>query len=153
MAEKKKNTLVSFLGWCFGFESPKKQLSQREQPDLQISRPEPQTPDWRQGEIDENGTRFWMIDYPGQGFIKHVEYVPGWYRSSNPPFGTAKVHPRCLNIDGTMPCFGDHHLIFGQFIYPELPPPGLFNPPPQLNQLYARQITESETPARLTIQR
>ncbi len=82
-----------------------------------------------------------MVDYYGHGFIKYVEYVPEWYRLSNPPLGIAKVHPMSLNIDATMPCVGGH-MIFGHFIYPENPPPGFTFPlnRPQPNQLYGRQI-------------
>jgi hypothetical protein len=39
--------------------------------------PDPELPDWRVGEIDEKGNRFWMVDYDGQGyFTKYAEYNP-----------------------------------------------------------------------------
>jgi hypothetical protein len=97
--------------------------------------PDPELPDWRVGEIDEKGNRFWMVDYDGQGhFIKYVEYKPEWinyYSHPTNPFGFAKCHPMILGIDGVM-----YRSVIDEMIYPEQPPPdaipftSIINQPP-----------------------
>jgi hypothetical protein len=141
-----------FWAWCQG---PKQEMQLQVQQKTLAEKPPPEykfqsdLPDWRYGEIDENGNRFWMIDYHGHGFIKYVEYVPEWVKAIWPQqtrvpllWGITKAHPMSLNIDTTMPCVG-HHYIFGNFICPEQQPPDFALTQPQPNQLYGRQITTS----------
>jgi hypothetical protein len=112
--------LSSFLAWCAN--TPENNLTVYQKPELRVGRPEPQLPDWRIGEIDENGNRFWMIDYNGTGhFIKYVEYEPQWIRDYGLSRYLWKCHPfSFLNSVGVL------HV--RDVIYPENPPPGFALP-------------------------
>jgi len=80
--------------------------------------PEPQSPPWEWGEIDEDGNRYWIIN-----FVKYVEFVPEWqkpYFEFNrvlPPNST-KWHPLKVSV-GVL----DVHV--GGHIYRQYPPANL----------------------------
>src|SRR5258708_20862637 len=112
-----------FRAWPQG---PKQEMQLQVQQKTLAEKPPPEykfqssLPDWREGEIDENGNRFWMIDYQwmyGRGFIKYVERMPEWMKPyfredcqndcvallRNPLLYLAAFHPGCLTINGALP--------------------------------------------------
>jgi hypothetical protein len=121
---------------------PTRQLAVREQ----IIKPDSNLPDWRQGERDENGNRYYMLNFNGE-FAKWVEHEPAW----GPEFGRLlkecgwpperlfrlfqKVHPLFyLDENG----YGSPGIdCFDRFIYPERPPRKL------LEEVVARDVARS----------
>jgi len=124
----------SRLGWCWERERPKWEAIVREE---QRNR---KLPPWQNGEFDQNGNRFWMIDFNGSGkFVKYVEYVPKWLEGTFEFYG--KTYPKTYVFQKSHPSlqpdilfrtdlspedkryFGYFWDVIDKFIYPELPPP------------------------------